>query len=273
MRTTWLVGLAGALTIGLMAGGVASSAPSGTSSGGNPPSVNSSSSTAAEVSPEAFSAAQLSHDNTYKVINPCRIVDSRSGGSILAMNDVRTFQVTGTTGFAPQGGKSGGCGIPAGAVSVTASVLSIGSTGGGRLRLWAADQTEPQILSMIFQKGQENAQALTYGISASGRFNARSMFGSTHLVVDVTGYYLPPVYGVFNSTGSVVRQGGLALYRHSTGIYILKAPRSINTCAVAVTAWDTYHAEGYISGQYLYVTVSLPNGTLDDAYFQAIVTC
>lgn len=273
MRRTWLIGLAGAITIGLTVGGVASSAPST-----NPPGVSASSSnneTAAGAVPAAFTAANLTHDNSYKVVAPCRIIDTRvGGGGILQVNVTRSFQVTGTTGFAPQGGTSGGCGIPSGAVAVTASVVSTGSTGFGRLRLWATGQPEPQIVSVIYQKGQENSQSITYGISDTGKFNAKAGVGATHMVVDVTGYFMPPIYGVFSSDGTLFRAGGLNLFSHgSTGTYILQAPRSIDSCAVAVTTWSTYRAEGYISGSYIYVVVTQSNGTAANAYFQAIVTC
>ena len=52
-------------------------------------------------------------------ITPCRIADTRLGGGIVTGSSTRSFYVAGTVGFAPQGGKSGGCGVPLGATAVT----------------------------------------------------------------------------------------------------------------------------------------------------------
>ena len=67
-------------------------------------------------------------ESRYVAVTPCRIIDTRNGAGVnntpFSALQTRTFSVGGTTGFTAQGGKSGGCGIPVGAVGVAATLTA-----------------------------------------------------------------------------------------------------------------------------------------------------
>ena len=52
-------------------------------------------------------------DLVYTPVTPCRIIDTRLGGGIMAANTTRDFLVTGTD-YSAQGGSATGCGVPYG---------------------------------------------------------------------------------------------------------------------------------------------------------------
>src|SRR3954452_7313942 len=64
-------------------------------------------------------------ETSFVSVSPCRIADTRAAGGALQVGASRAFTVRGTQQFVPQGGKSGGCGIPAAASSVTVSISSV----------------------------------------------------------------------------------------------------------------------------------------------------
>src|ERR1700712_1010995 len=72
-------------------------------------------------------------ENVFVSIAPCRIANTIGHGSQFTPNSTRNFYVRGTFGFAPQGGKSGGCGVPTYATSVVLTVNALNSTGSGYL--------------------------------------------------------------------------------------------------------------------------------------------
>lgn len=77
----------------------------------------------------------------YVPATPCRVVDTRVAGGQVPANGQRTWQVTGTTGFAPQGGTA--CGVPTGATAVEATVTAVGPSTTGFLRIWPAGGPVP----------------------------------------------------------------------------------------------------------------------------------
>src|SRR5687768_3226050 len=102
-----------------------------------------------------FCSLVLAQDTDLVLIttNPCVLFDTRpvkGGTGPFAAEETRTFYVTGSgSNFAAQGGNPGGCGIPgwSGGVPVVKAVfinyVAIGAQGGGQIKAWAADKTEP----------------------------------------------------------------------------------------------------------------------------------
>ena len=87
--------------------------------------------------------------NLFVPITPCRVVDTRGAVGPFSSGQTRTYYVAGTSGFAPQGGHSGGCGIPAGAVAVTASLSAVSPVHAGFFRAWAYGGAEPQARPLL----------------------------------------------------------------------------------------------------------------------------
>jgi hypothetical protein len=137
----------------------------------------------------------------------CRIADSRAllsgAGSPLAAAGQRNLVVWGTSSYSGQGGNgtyaagdgSTNCGIPSNPVSVAVSVTVLPQTSNaGVFKVFQQ--------GLVFQTG--NTVFYSNGGGASGDLIVRSCIGcgteisvysseSVHYVVDVIGYYMPPV--------------------------------------------------------------------------------
>ncbi|MCU1497995.1 MAG: hypothetical protein JWM47_1948 [Acidimicrobiales bacterium] len=125
----------------------------------------------------------------YVPVTPCRIVDTRLAGGALTTRATRSFRVTGT-GLAPQGGAAGGCGVPAAATAVVASVTAVDPSANGYARVWPAGQAMPNATLLNFSAGQSitNTGALSLATGPGG-LSLGNFGATTHYVIDVAGYY------------------------------------------------------------------------------------
>ena len=131
----------------------------------------------------------------YVPITPCRVIDTRGRGGAFAPNVQRSYRVTGSgPQFAAQGGRSGGCGVPPGAVAVEASMSAVGPTGSaaGYLRAWPAGQAVPNATFLNYTRGQSttNTGAVPLSTASSSQLSLRNYSGTSHFVVDVMGYFV-----------------------------------------------------------------------------------
>lgn len=229
---------------------------------------------------------QPSSESIYVPITPCRIVDTRTGtgtnGTPLGNGHIRAYYVGGTVGFAPQGGKSGGCGIPAGAVSISAVVTAVSPAGPGYIRAWANGQTEPS--ATILNYGTiSTGTGVTLSINPSTAIALRvhNYRGPTELVIDVTGYYAKQLAGFISPTGG--SYAGSSRIVSSTriadpGVYEVKFDREIRYCSAVATAYyynnyastDPY---GTSSADTVRVRLFDSTGAAIDGYFSITVTC
>jgi PKD repeat protein len=140
------------------------------------------------ASPATFTATyQLSVDQgpqDFFTLAPCRILDTRNpagslGGPALAAGAERAFDFR------------GGCGVPAGARAITANLTVTGATAPGHLRLWATGELRPASSTLNFAAGQTRANNAVLRVGANGSVSVFCSMasGTTHLVVDVTGYF------------------------------------------------------------------------------------
>lgn len=129
----------------------------------------------------------------YVPITPCRIFDTRVTGAGGRLSGSRSILVTGTTGFEAQGGKAGGCGIPAGTVAVEASITAVAPAAAGRLRVSPVGGTTPTYGFLEWTAGQSitNTGLVNLATSGSPQLVLANETGSTHIVVDVQGYFAP----------------------------------------------------------------------------------
>jgi uncharacterized repeat protein (TIGR03803 family) len=123
----------------------------------------------------------------YYTIAPCRLVDTRrppgtyGGPALQGSGAQRSFAVDGQ------------CGVPAGAVAVSANVTVVGPSGGGDLRMFPAGTPAPTASVINFNTGSTRASnaivpmvgnpvgSLTVQCDISG--------GSTNVLLDVNGYF------------------------------------------------------------------------------------
>lgn len=214
----------------------------------------------------------------YVSVTPCRIVDTRNGGTPLNSGTVRSYWVTGALGFGPQGGKSGGCGIPVRAKAITGSFTAVNPGGGGYIRAWAAGGSEPQA-TLLNYAGVSTGTGVTVEIR-SGQgvgLTVKNYGGPTDLVIDVTGYYIPQLQAYIQPNGTITSQSGRLLnvsHIPASGIYNLTWDRDVSTCSVQANADLSAH---FISirntGSVSRVRVYNVAGELSSYYFFISVHC
>ncbi|HEX5015800.1 MAG TPA: hypothetical protein VFV72_16770 [Candidatus Limnocylindrales bacterium] len=130
---------------------------------------------------------------TFKTLAPVRVLDSRPGtGNIgltgpIPANANREFDVAGVLT------------VPAGAVAVTGNLTVTGQTGAGFVTLSSSPPpANPTTSTINFPIGDTRANGVTIKLSNSGTIFAvyKAPPGkSTHLIFDVTGYYVADLTG------------------------------------------------------------------------------
>ncbi len=152
----------------------------------------------ASVTASAIGDAET--DLLFVPVSPCRIIDTRFGGGALSSGEVRSFEVTGSTGFAAQGGNAAGCGIPLGATdplapAIVVNFVAVGPAGPGHLEAWEFGQPVPNasVINYANVPGLNIANGVVVpiaGVSSLEKdLNIRANVSSTHVVADVTGYF------------------------------------------------------------------------------------
>ena len=132
----------------------------------------------------------------YVPLNPCRVVDTRIGGSgVFAPNTTRPYQIAGSSGeFSRQGGKANGCGTPDGIAAVEASVTAVTPTDDGFFRAWPTGSPPPNATFLNFTKGEgvTNTGSLTLAPTGIQDLTVKNYGGPSHYVIDIQGYFVNP---------------------------------------------------------------------------------
>jgi len=203
-------------------------------------------------------------------ITPCRIVDTRPapdtvGPRTAPLGPAEVYTVTAR-------GTNGACtGIPTSATGLQLNVTAISATAGTFLTVWPAGAARPTTSNLNPQPGQPpTPNAVTTGLSSSGRFSIFNAVGFVNVIVDVVGYFTGHDHDdryytksqvdaaidaaidaavtesaaktmwvqVSGSTaGSILRQsGGITLSYAGVGNpYDLRFPRSVRQCVASAT--------------------------------------
>lgn len=128
--------------------------------------------------PPPVSAATTLHPLT-----PCRLLDTRNtagplGGPSLGGAAQRTFVLTNT------------CGVPSGAVAVSANVTVVNPTAQGDLIVFPAGIAQPLASTVSFRAGKTRANNTHIYLALDGSIVVKNnSTGALDLVVDVNGYY------------------------------------------------------------------------------------
>ena len=117
---------------------------------------------------------------TYVPITPVRVVDTRVSGGRLPAGVPRTFAVGGT----PR--------IPSNAVAVTGNLTAVLPTQAGWVGLTSAPTATPATSALNLPAGDTRANGVTMRLGSDGKLAAvfKGQTGSTHLILDVTGYFV-----------------------------------------------------------------------------------
>jgi centrosomal CEP192-like protein len=127
--------------------------------------------------------------STYVSLGPVRLLDTRVGNGLngtFKANMPRSVQITGRGN------------VPAGAKAISANLTVVGQTGAGYVTLSPTAQTDPTTSTINFPLGDTRANGLTVPLSNDGKVAAvyKAAAGkTTHLILDVTGYYIADLTG------------------------------------------------------------------------------
>jgi hypothetical protein len=199
---------------------------------------------------------QSALEDSFVPITPCRIVDTRLAGGRFASGTTRNYRVSGTTGFVGQGGKSGGCGIPANADAIAASMTANAPTVGGYMRAYPIGTAEPTATFLTYVVGPGTIAGGTLSITpdAAPALSVTNHAGRADLVIDVTGYYVPPIEGLIytGSTATPASDGYvysgsprlLSVTWLSVGTADVTVDRDVTYCTPVANAYygDFYYA-------------------------------
>ena len=122
---------------------------------------------------------------TFYALTPCRVIDTRNvagpdaGAPVLAPGETRIV------------GMVQKCGIPVTAAALSVNVTVTAPTAAGRFTLYAADGALPVASQLSFAAAQTRASAtiVPLAVDATGFKVRNGSAGSSHLIVDVNGYF------------------------------------------------------------------------------------
>jgi spore germination protein YaaH len=123
-------------------------------------------------------------DHTYRPLTPARVLDTRIGTGLsgpFVSRTPRTVQITGRGG------------VPVGATAVTLNLTVVGQTGSGYVSLTPSPTAAPSTSTINVPVGDIRANGVTTRLGPGGKLSAVYVSGSgarTHLLIDVTGYFL-----------------------------------------------------------------------------------
>lgn len=128
-----------------------------------------------------FFYAPLAALSDFYTVTPCRVVDTRSTHPpVISPSQIRTFAVAGT------------CGIPAGAKAVVVNVTSVSPGAAGSFQAFPGNAFPMGTSVVSFIAGRVRAGNATLMLSTDGAGTLgvqNSSTGSSHFLLDVTGYY------------------------------------------------------------------------------------
>jgi len=134
-------------------------------------------------------------DLVYTPVTPCRIIDTRLAGGILAAGTMRSFFVTGSN-YSAQGGSATGCGVPNGPTTAAAvNFVAVNPAGAGNFSLTPFGSPMPLSSIINFRAGVNLANGLVVATcnpstaTCSSDITIKTNVSAADLVADVQGYF------------------------------------------------------------------------------------
>jgi hypothetical protein len=136
-----------------------------------------------------FVPASYANALAFYPMTPCRIADTRNapgpfGGPALVAQQSRTFPI-----------RQSACNIPSAAQAYALNLTTVPGVAAGGLIAWAAGQPTPFAYSLYVQKPTPTAGAAMVSADGAGSIQV-FVQGTTHLVIDINGYFAPPAGGM-----------------------------------------------------------------------------
>lgn len=122
---------------------------------------------------------------SYTGASPRRLVDTREGTGAVGPGEVRDLVV--------RGGEKG---APEAASAVVLNVTAVGGTEGTDVRVYPSGAASPPTVSNLNPpRGRTVPAAVVVAVGSNGAVSLRNEAGSVHLVVDLSGWYVPGTDG------------------------------------------------------------------------------
>ncbi len=123
--------------------------------------------------------ARLPKASKYYTVTPCRLADTRGSGPALLAGESRPFAVAGL------------CGVPSTARAVSLNVAAVSPTAAGDLAVFAHGGLAMGTSTVSLKANRTRATATISALGVGGKVTVQSNMssGSTHLVLDVAGYF------------------------------------------------------------------------------------
>ena len=117
-------------------------------------------------------------DGQYEAVQPFRALDTRLASAPVGFNSTISLDVR-------------SIGVPDDASVLMMNVTATGPTADGYVSVFPGDEGTPPTSNLNFTAGQTVPNAVAMRIGADRRVKFYNAYGSTHLIVDVTGWYRP----------------------------------------------------------------------------------
>jgi hypothetical protein len=151
--------------------------------------------------PALFATNRLGDEATdlvYFPLAPCRILDTRYGTGNYAgrLAAGSTTSVAHNFNLVGQGGNNAGCGVPVDPAAIVATVTVVSPTGAGNLRMYAMGTMVPNASAINYTSvpglALANTTVIPTGQLLGDDFYIQVDTSSTHVVIDVVGYFWKP---------------------------------------------------------------------------------
>jgi hypothetical protein len=142
--------------------------------------------------------------STFHPINPFRMLDTRTGNGLVG--GPATLKPALPVGIPIRNRGLLGSTVANNATAITANVTIVTPTARSYVYIGPVGVAHPETFTIAFNKGDTTAYGSTIAVGADGKVYATYMgTGSTHLLIDVTGYFTPDATGESYHTITPVR--------------------------------------------------------------------
>jgi hypothetical protein len=134
-------------------------------------------------------------------IVPCRLVDTRAGGTNVSH---RSTPIGGTeSATLVVRGANGNCSIPSSASAIVANTTAVDPRTHSYITIFPSDATTRPTTSNlnVFARSSPIANQVTVGLSAGGTISVYNNSGTVDITVDIIGYYQPAANGTLGPAG------------------------------------------------------------------------
>ncbi len=255
--------------------------------GANEPNAKEERALAAQASP-APRAIGMPSDLSYVPIDPVRAFDSRvaayTASGLLAPNAFKDIFVGDGHDFF--GNVTAPDVVPPGAKAVTYNLTITGPTGPNFVSVTPGDALFPTTSAMNFDGTHDDANAGTVNVDASRFITVWNGIesGSTHIIVDVTGFFIEPLYATVAADGTLLAGSRVvSVTPFPPGEYDVIFDRDVSGCAYTATIGEPFaepagliDTANFGGSDTVTVFTQDPDGAppaLADRAFHLVVTC